>query len=280
MDYLPPRPRDAHKGNFGHVMVIGGDSGMGGAVALAAEAALRCGAGLVSVATRPEHVGGILARCPELMVNAVVSGQELEPLLARPTVLVVGPGLGCSPWSEQMLQQAMNSGLPLVLDADALNLLATSRLTLTAHQQKYPQTARIITPHPGEAARLLNTDSTTVQDDRFEAVQQLARQYDAVAVLKGAGSLVFGQLCDQVQDSQVTGICMAGNPGMATAGMGDVLSGVIAALLAQQIPPVAAAQLGVCLHAEAADLMAEQMGERGLLASDLFAALQELVNAG
>jgi NAD(P)H-hydrate epimerase len=266
LDELPPRQRTAHKGLFGHVMVIGGDNGMGGAVLLAAEAAARCGAGLVSAATRPEHVPAVLARCPEIMVSGVNSGQALEPLLAKPTVLVVGPGLGRSAWSEQMLQQATLSELPLVLDADALNMLAEGRVVREPRRDNW-----VLTPHPAEAARLLNITTADVQRDRFAAVRALQQRYGGAIVLKGAGTLVCGA-------SGVIGVCTGGNPGMASGGMGDVLAGIIGSLLAQDLEPETAAQLGVCLHAEAADAAAEEQGERGLLASNLSAQLQGLVN--
>lgn len=266
---LPPRALDSHKGDFGHVMVIGGDLGMGGAAALAGEAALRTGAGMVSVATRPEHVPAILGRRPELMVQGVVSGQELEPLLARPTVLVVGPGLGQSPWSEQLLQQALNSGLPLVLDADALNLLAKGRLKVSGNERTV-----VITPHPGEAARLLGCTTEEVQNNRLSAVRKLQQQFGVIAVLKGAGSLIAGP------QSELISLCADGNPGMASGGMGDALSGVLGSLLAQQLLPEEATKLGVCIHSVAADLAAASHGERGLLASDLMPYLQELSNGG
>lgn len=266
LDALPPRQRTAHKGLFGHVMVIGGDSGMGGAVLMATEAAARCGAGLISAATRPEHVSAVLARRPEIMVAGVTSGQALEPLLEKPTVLVVGPGLGRSAWSEQMLQQATLSGLPLVLDADALNLLAEGRVVREPRRDNW-----VLTPHPAEAARLLNITTADVQRDRFAAVRALQQRYGGVIVLKGAGTLVCGT-------SGVIGACTGGNPGMASGGMGDVLAGIIGSLLAQDVDAEEAAKLGVCLHAEAADSAAEEHGERGLLASDLMAHLQALVN--
>lgn len=266
LDLLPPRRRTAHKGLFGHVMVIGGDKGMGGAVAMAAEAAARTGAGLTSAATQPAHVAAILARRPEIMVAGVTSGQEIEPLLARPSLLVVGPGLGRSAWSEQMLQQATLCGLPLVLDADALNILAIGRVVRESRRDNW-----ILTPHPAEAARLLNVTTADIQRDRFTAVRALQRRYGGVIVLKGAGTLVCGP-------DGMTSLCTGGNPGMASGGMGDVLAGIIGGLLAQGLEPVDAARLGVCLHAEAADLAAAEHGERGLLASDLLAELRGLVN--
>ncbi len=265
---LAPRAADAHKGDFGHVMVIGGDTGYGGAALMAAEAAARTGAGKVSVATRPEHVSAILARRPEIMACGVVSGQELEPLLARPTLLVVGPGLGRTPWSEQMLQQAIKSGLPLVLDADALNILAEGRVVPVAgHQQHSPW---LLTPHPAEAARLLGITTAEVQADRFAAVRAISARYNASVILKGAGSLV-------ASSDGLIGLVTDGNPGMATGGMGDVLSGILGGLLAQGLSTHDAARLGAVVHACAADLAAEDQGQRGLLATDLIPYLGQLL---
>ncbi|TQV72639.1 NAD(P)H-hydrate dehydratase [Exilibacterium tricleocarpae] len=265
---LPPRPADAHKGLFGHVLLIGGDHGYGGAIALAAQAAARMGAGLVSVATRPEHVAALIARCPEVMATGVASGQALAPLLTRPDVVVIGPGLGRSAWSEQMLQQAANAVLPLVMDADALNILSAGRVL--------PQTRRddwILTPHPGEAARLLGCDNAVIQRDRFAAVSKLQAAFGGAVVLKGAGSLV----CTTAGEVELADV---GNPGMASGGMGDVLSGVLGGLLAQGVAPPLATRLGVCLHGAAADRAAAAGGQRGLLASDLIPYLRELLNAG
>ena len=267
---LPPRRADTHKGDFGHVMIIGGDQGYGGAVAMAAEAALRVGAGLVSVASRPEHVAPLLARRPEVMAKGVASGQELEPLLENgPTVLVVGPGLGQSPWSEQMLQKAAASGLPMVVDADALNMLGRG-LLMNGASKPYSKNW-VLTPHPGEAARLLGVSNAEIQNDRFAAIQKLQQQFDCPVMLKGAGSLV------SAKESSID-VCVAGNPGMASGGMGDVLSGVVGGLMAQKLPAEKALPLAVCLHAEAAD-KAVVKGQRGLLATDLMPHLRELVNA-
>ncbi|HTF94640.1 MAG TPA: NAD(P)H-hydrate dehydratase [Cellvibrio sp.] len=263
---LAPRAADAHKGDFGHVMVIGGDTGYGGAALMAAEAAARTGAGLVSIATRPEHISAILARRPEIMACGVVSGQELEPLLARPTLLVVGPGLGRSPWSEQMLQQAVKSGLPLVLDADALNILAAGRVIPASLQRNN----WLLTPHPAEAARLLGQTTDEVMADRFAAVRAIQSKYNASVILKGAGSLVASS------DASI-GVVTDGNPGMATGGMGDVLSGILGGLIAQGMSLPDAARLGAVLHACAADLAAGDHGERSLLATDLIPYLGELL---
>ncbi|WP_019603520.1 NAD(P)H-hydrate dehydratase [Teredinibacter turnerae] len=262
---LGARELDAHKGLFGHVMVIGGDSGFGGAVVMAAEMAARSGAGLTSVATRPEHVGPVLTRLPELMVSGVSSGQSLEPLLARPSVLVVGPGLGRSPWSEQMLQQAAKKDLPMVVDADALNIIAEGRVLPSPWRENW-----ILTPHPGEAARLLDTDIATVQADRFKAARKLQLNFGGVVILKGAGTVIAAD--DSVYLANV------GNPGMATGGMGDVLAGLLGGLLAQGVAPLEAAMIAVCAHGDAADLAVADAGMRGLLATDLIPYIRELLN--
>ena len=268
--WLAPRARDAHKGRHGHVLVIGGDLGMGGAARLAAEAAARCGAGLVSIATRPEHASLQAAARPELMFHGIENPAQLQPLLQRASVLAIGPGLGTRDWGRQLLDYALEHAMdkPLVLDADALNLLAAS----SGRTQPRWNEQWILTPHPGEAARLLATDTAGVQADRFAAAQTLQQRYGGVAVLKGAGSLIT--------DGTAMNLCSAGNPGMATGGMGDVLTGVIASLLGQGLPLFTAASLGVYLHASAGDLAAHDGGERGLLAGDLLPLLRRLVNPG
>jgi ADP-dependent NAD(P)H-hydrate dehydratase / NAD(P)H-hydrate epimerase len=262
MRWLPSRPRGAHKGNFGHVLAIGGDLGMGGAIRLAGEAALRVGAGLVSVATRAEHVSALNAARPELMAHAVGDATGLEPLLQRASVIALGPGLGQSDWSRALWHAAIAAGKPTVLDADALNLLAQEPLSLPANS--------VLTPHPGEAARLLGCNTGEIARDRFAAARAIAKRHAAVVVLKGAGSLIASP------DGEVA-VCPWGNPGMASGGMGDVLTGVVAGLLAQGLEPWRAACLGVGLHAQAGDLAA-QSGEGGMLASDLFTPLRTLRN--
>lgn len=253
---LPKRALDAHKGDFGHVMVVGGDHGYGGAPLMAAQMAVRCGAGLVSVATRPENTIPMITRQPEIMAVAVASGQDFLPLLTRPTVLVVGPGLGQSGWSEQLLYHVVHAGKPIVLDADALNIISHKKIVL-------PQQGDwVLTPHPGEAARLLGTSIDSVLQNRIMAIKALQDQYGGTIVLKGAGTLVLtnaGKLF----------VCDAGNPGMASGGMGDVLSGLIGTLLAQGLSTDDAACLGVLTHAIAADQVVSERGQRGLLATDL-----------
>jgi hydroxyethylthiazole kinase-like uncharacterized protein yjeF len=257
------RAADAHKGSFGHVLVVGGAPGMSGAARLAAEAAARCGAGLVTVATAPAHAGLLNAGRPELMVHAVERPAQLAPLLARASVVALGPGLGQGDWSRRLFERALDSGLPLVVDADALNLLARDPLR---------RDNWVLTPHPGEAARLLHTDSAAVvQRDRFGAVSELQARYGGVVVLKGPGTLVAA-------GAQPLRLCSLGNPGMASGGVGDVLTGVIAGLRAQGLAAFDAAGAGVCLHAAAADAVAAEQGQRGLLAGDLIPAIRALLN--
>lgn len=261
-DLLPPRPRGAHKGRFGHVLVIGGELGMAGASRLAGEAALRVGAGLVSVATRPEHVAALVAGRPELMVHGVSTPEDLRPLLGRATVVAVGPGLGRGAWGRALFGAALRADLPLVVDADALNLLAEGPRQLAD---------AVLTPHPGEAARLLGVTPADVHADRFAAAAALQERFGGVVVLKGAGSIVRGP------GIRPPAVCSAGNPGMATAGVGDVLTGVVAGLLAQGLGADDAAEMGVCVHAAAGDRAAAD-GERGLIASDLLGPLRALLN--
>ncbi|MGA9855904.1 MAG: NAD(P)H-hydrate dehydratase [Gammaproteobacteria bacterium] len=259
--HLPRRARSAHKGRFGHVLVIGGDLGMGGSVRLTAEAALRSGAGLVTVATRPAHVTALLAGLPEAMAHGLENAAEALPLIGRATVIAIGPGLGQDDWGRMLLAMALDTQLPLVVDADALNLLA-------AHPIVRGQW--VLTPHPGEASRLLKQSISEIQADRYQAAQQLMEQYRAVVVLKGAGSIIAAA------DEQPV-VCTYGNPGMASPGMGDVLTGVIAALIAQGSSLPEAARMGVTLHALAGDRAAES-GERGLMARDLISGLRHVMN--
>lgn len=260
--WLKPRPKNSHKGDFGHVLVVGGDEGYPGAVRLAAEAALRVGAGLVSVATRPRYADLLNINRPELMPHAIHHAEDLEPLIAKSSVIVAGPGLGRSSWSRELCEMIFQSSQPLVLDADGLNWLAD-----------FPNRRKnwILTPHPGEAGRLLKKSAEIIQKNREETVQALSDTFDAVAVLKGAGTLVA--------TTKGVARCEAGNPGMASGGMGDVLSGVIGGLFAQGLTAEKAAKMGVLIHAMAGDL-AKKDGERGMLASDLMPYLRRLVNQG
>lgn len=263
LSWLPRRPANAHKGRFGHVLVVAGDRGFGGAGLLAAEAATRVGAGLVSLATRPEHVNAALARCPSVMVHSVVHGSELPALLDAATVVVCGPGMGKRAWGQQMLQQVVESGKPRVLDADALNLLS-SRVPIPAGNQ-------ILTPHPGEAARLLNCVVPEVEADRVGAATKLQSLYGGVVLLKGAGTII-------ASDSGSVDITGGGNPGMATGGMGDVLSGIAGALYAQMAEsPACAAVLAAAIHLEAACRASESKGYMGLIPTDVIDALPRVL---
>lgn len=261
-DLLHRRPNDSHKGNFGHVLVIGGDYGMAGAVRMAGEAALRVGAGLVTVATHPEHVDVVSVTRPELMCHGIKNPAELKKLFERATVIVLGPGLGQSSWSQELFHAAVISNKPKILDADALNLLS---------KQVQKREDWILTPHVGEAARLLKSTTEAVQANRTSALNTLQDLYGGIIVLKGAGTLITGP-------EKKTSICNAGNPGMATGGMGDVLSGVIGGLVAQHLSLENSAKLGVCVHAAAGDLAAAEGGERGTVALDLMPFLRKLVN--
>jgi hydroxyethylthiazole kinase-like uncharacterized protein yjeF len=262
-ELLPPRESTAHKGRFGHVLVIGGHCGMGGAARLAGEAALRAGAGLVSVAAHPETVGAITAYRPELMCLGIKSAGDLEPLLERATVIALGPGLGQDAWSQELFKRVMACPQPKVIDADALNLLAAN----PCHRDDW-----ILTPHPGEAGRLLGMATPEVQADRLAAIAELAARYGGVVVLKGKGTLIG-------RNGALPFLVTGGNPGMATAGMGDVLTGLTAGILAQcPDQPHAAAAAAAFVHAAAGDRAALN-GQRGLIASDLFIPLRKILNA-
>ena len=256
------RSRCSHKGDYGHVLIIGGDKGYCGAVLLAATAAARSGAGLVSIATRPEHVASLDSQLPELMCHGITEMADLQVLIDKATVIVIGCGLGQGLWARDLLETALASDKKCVVDADALNLLA---------QQPIKKNNWILTPHPGEAARLLNyANASEIQQDRFTAVNAIQQRYGGVCVLKGAGTLI--------DDGEQLFVSTTGNPGMASGGMGDVLAGVIGGLLAQKFSPLEAAYRGCYVHGKAADRVVETEGERGLLASDLFPEIRRLVN--
>ena len=289
-DLLGPRPRTAHKGDFGHALVIGGDAGYGGAALMAAEAAARSGAGLISVATHPTHLNSFLSRRPELMVQGITADHQVDPLLQRASVIVLGPGLGQSEWSKGIFKRviihARQHETPMLLDADALNLLSQANAEKGQWKGQWnaerkacspattPYEQWILTPHPGEAARLLGTDTLHINQSREHSARALQTRYGGVSILKGAGSLIAYQDKQQQQLER----CDLGNPGMASGGMGDVLSGLIGGLLAQGFSLPDAARLGVCIHAMSADKCAAQAGERGMLASDLIPWIRRLLN--
>lgn len=266
---LPVPSLSAHKGDFGHVLVIAGDRGFGGAGLLAAEAAARSGAGLVSLATRPEHVSPALARCPSLMVRGVIHGNDLAPLLEKADVVVCGPGIGQAAWGQQMLQQVLASGKPRLLDADALNLLST-RVAVSSDVQ-------VITPHPGEAARLLGCSVAEVEADRLAAVRRLQQEFGGIALLKGAGTLVSAPVGLPV-------VIGGANPGMATGGMGDILSGIAGGFMAQAVKGAEleladAVANAAALHLAAANVASRQRGYRSLLPQDVLEAMATVLMA-
>ncbi|HDS3786767.1 TPA: bifunctional ADP-dependent NAD(P)H-hydrate dehydratase/NAD(P)H-hydrate epimerase [Enterobacter ludwigii] len=258
--WLPPRRPTSHKGDHGRLVIIGGDHGTAGAIRMTGEAALRCGAGLVRVLTRIENSAPIITARPELMVHELTP-QSLEESLEWADVVVIGPGLGQQAWGKQALQKVENFRKPMLWDADALNLLAIN---------PDKRHNRILTPHPGEAARLLNCSVAEIESDRLLSARRLVKRYGGVAVLKGAGTVVASDeaLC----------IVDAGNAGMASGGMGDVLSGIIGALLGQKLPLYDAACAGCVAHGVAADKLAARYGTRGMLATDLFCTLRRVVN--
>jgi NAD(P)H-hydrate epimerase len=260
---LPRRLRSAHKGSCGRLLLVGGGPGMAGAIRLAAEAALRVGAGLVYVATHPDNVAAVLAGRPEIICRATSSEHDLQDLIKTVDGAVLGPGLGQSRWAYSLWRQVVKADLPLVVDADGLNWLAA---------EPFQRGQWLLTPHAGEAARLLGGSVEEVQRDRRAAATAIARRYGAVVVLKGPGTLVAtARAGDRMH------VCDRGNPGMATAGTGDVLAGTLGSLSVQTRDLDLAARAGVLLHALAGDAAAEA-GERGTVAGDLLPHIREWAN--
>lgn len=255
---LPPRAASAHKGSFGRLLVIAGGEGMGGAAILSAESALIAGAGIVDLATHKYHVSAALTRRPELMVTDFQNAVRLKQRVSEAKVLIIGPGLGISDFSEGLFTQIMDASKPMVIDADALTILAQK-----AHSRK----DWVLTPHPGEAARLLGCTAAEIQTDRFAAARRLQESYGGVVVLKGAGTLI-------ASDEGIY-VCDGGNPAMAAPGMGDVLAGIIGGLMTQGLSSLQAAKIGVWAHAHAGDLAAAHLG-RNLMATDIHAYLRRL----
>jgi len=255
-----PRRRTSHKGDNGHALIIGGAPGFIGAALLAGEACARAGAGLVSLALHPDVACNVNLRRPEMMLHGIDNGTALRPLLNRATVVAIGPGLGQSTWAVDLFSTVLQSHGPLVVDADALNLLAVE----PARSDRW-----VLTPHPGEASRLLECTTADIHADRFAAAARLQQRFGGVVILKGAGSVI--------DDGHLPAIVAAGNPGMGSGGMGDVLTGIVAGIIAQGRAPAEAARLGACVHAVAADRAAAD-GERGMLAGDLMPHIRALVN--
>lgn len=259
--WLTPRKPTSHKGDHGKLAIIGGDHGTAGAIRMTGEAALRAGAGLVRVLTHKDNISPLLAARPELMVQEL-SRQALDDALEWADVIIIGPGLGQEEWGKKALQQVENSHKPMLWDADALNLLAIN---------PNKRQNRIITPHPGEAARLLNVKISEIESDRLHSVKRLAKRYGGVVVLKGAGTLI-------ASEDGLLAFADVGNAGMATGGMGDVLSGIIGSLTGQKLSLYDAACAGCVAHGAAADAVSKRVGTRGMLATDLFSELYLFVN--
>jgi len=265
---LTKRLNTSHKGTIGQILAVGGDIGMPGAIRLASEAALRCGAALVAVACHQDNQALVFNGRPELMLAPSQASKLVNAMAYRNAkVLLVGPGLGQNDWSQAFFDSLITpivsgkNNKKIVLDADGLALLAKT---------SYASSHWVLTPHPKEAAALLGCDTATIEADRFHAVKAIAKIYGGICVLKGAGSLI--------SDGKTVVINSTGNAGMASGGMGDVLSGIIAALILQTENYFDAVCLAVYIHGAAGDIIAERHGQRGILASDLFAPLQRLVN--
>jgi len=259
--WLKPRRPTSHKGSHGRLLVVGGDAGTAGAVRMTAEAALRSGSGLVRVLTHKDNIIPILTARPEIMVDELTD-ERLTEALEWADVIAIGPGLGQREWGKQALKRVAGSEKPMLWDADALNLLAIS-----AEKRQN----RIITPHPGEAARLLNIETSEIESDRLHAAQTLAQRYGGVVVLKGAGTLIASEQGEMA-------VADVGNAGMASGGMGDLLSGIIASLVGQKLTLFDAACAGCVAHGAAADAVAAERGTRGMLATDLLDLLWQFVN--
>lgn len=257
---LPPRKSNAHKGDFGYVLIVGGDLGYPGAPVLSALGALRIGAGLVAIASHKDHMLALNSTHPEIICHAIDDPKDLNDPINKATVIVLGPGLGRSKWSSEVYDFVCTSDKPLVVDADGLHYLA---------MKPTKNNNRVLTPHPGEAAALLHQTDAIAETKRIKALHALIELYASTIVLKGFGSLV-------ASPKYQIGICSAGNPGMASGGMGDLLSGVIAGLIAQKLDLDSAAKLGVCIHAAAGDIAASS-GQRGIIATDLLEPIKNLI---
>ncbi len=263
---LPQRKADAHKGTFGSVAILGGDTGMVGAVLLASRAALHCGAGRIYAAMLCKNAPAVDMLHPEIMLRSVTDIAKLPQL----NCVVIGPGLGQSEAASDILEFWLARDVPLLLDADALNLI--SMHPRLAGMAKERIAATVITPHPGEAARLLEVSTEYIQQNRTEIALQLAKVFHAVCVLKGAGTI-----CAHFDGQFFTNT--TGNPGLASGGTGDVLSGMIGSLIAQGLSPLEAAKLGVYVHGAAADALLQRgVGPMGMTASEVALEARNVLN--
>jgi len=253
---LEPRIHNSHKGRYGNLGILGGSAGMLGAVLLAGRAAMRAGCGLVTVVSERKHADILAIHCPELMSLNCSAEEKVDRLLKKADGLVVGPGLDDGNWAHQAFSAASNYAGPVVVDAGALRLLATP-----SYRQRRDNW--ILTPHEGEAAALLGCASLDIRHDRFEAAREIARVYGGICVLKGSGTIISDS------GDSAPKICDKGNPGMATAGMGDVLSGILGAHVSAGWSISDCAEFAVWVHSTAADHAAAQSSEHSLIASDV-----------
>lgn len=261
-----------HKGDAGKLLLIGGSTGMAGAIFLAGKTALYTGAGWTILGVLDKQAATFVLDQPELMIKA--AGKDLIEQVA-PDVLAIGPGLGKGGFAKDLLRQSLAVPCPLVLDADAINLLSEDSLSMTLLQQR-PPLSTVLTPHPGEAARLLRVSSEDVQKDRLQSIQQLVHVTQSIVVLKGQRTLIAAP-------NQTIFCCEKGNSGMGVGGMGDVLTGLVGALITQgvrhHLSTYEAACLAVELHAAAADFLVNKgVGPIGLTPSELIYELRELIN--
>ena len=260
-DWLPKRLEDSHKGSNGRLLIVGGERAMAGAACLAGWSAYIAGVGLVRVATIPGNATVITCCRPELLVSGISEAHQLKPLFQQTDILALGPGLGQTKWSHQIFEFCLEHNKPDVIDADGLNLLA---------QSPDKRQGWILTPHAGEAARLLKCQVAEIQADRMAAAREIVSLYGGICILKGRGSLIVS--------NDNSRICPYGNAALAVAGSGDVLTGLLAGLLAQGMNSYKSAVTAVVLHACAADSHADQHGSIGMLASDLMKPLRKLRN--
>ena len=266
---LPKRKKDAHKGSHGKLLIVAGDEGYGGAGTLTSETAMKTGTGLVKLLTRERYVAPNLARNPEIMVLGGDNAQDLESQFPWADIFVCGPGMFQNYWSEQLLykliEYAQLNHIPTLLDAGALRLLSMEVFAELALPENL-----IITPHPGEAASLLNMSVAEVQEDRLQAAKDLHSKFGGTVVLKGHGAVIY--------DGHTCHICLVGGPELAVAGSGDVLSGLIGSLLSQGLKPKDAAISGVALHSAAGHQFTQNTGMIGLAASELVPLIRNLLN--
>ena len=268
-DLIVKRSANTHKGNYGRILVIGGDENMGGAAIMASEMALKSGSGLVSLLTQKDHIKASLERNPEIMAISFEALKNKDPILETADVVVCGPGLSESLWSEELIKKTMqhltNINSPAIFDAGALRYIAKDPNSI-----KGLNGSIILTPHPGEAAALLSISTNEVQLDRIEAAKKLALKYNATIILKGSGTIIVHK--DKIY------VCEEGGPELATGGTGDILAGLVGSLIAQGLSEVNASLLAVATHGAAGNEFMKLHGENGLAATELIPLIRKKLN--